>query len=46
MKTIISQILRNFKLLPVEGKTSIEPVFRVTLRARGGLWIKLEQRKF
>lgn len=44
MKTIISKILRDFKLHPVEGKTTFEPLFRITLRASGGLWVKLEPR--
>jgi cytochrome P450 family 4 len=44
MKTIISTILRSYKLSPVAGKTSIEPLFRITLRARGGLWVRLEPR--
>ncbi|CRK93272.1 CLUMA_CG006815, isoform A [Clunio marinus] len=44
MKVVISSILRNFKLLPVPGKTSIEPVFRITLRAHGGVWVRFEPR--
>ncbi|XP_037045955.1 probable cytochrome P450 4aa1 [Bradysia coprophila] len=45
MKTIISQILRHYRLLPVNGKTKIQPVFRITLRATGGLWIRFESRR-
>lgn len=45
MKTIISTILREFELLPVEGKTKIEPIFRITVRASGGLHIHLKTRK-
>ncbi|KAJ6643195.1 putative cytochrome P450 4aa1 [Pseudolycoriella hygida] len=44
MKTIIAQILRHYRLLPVKGKTKIEPIFRITVRAAGGLWIRLERR--
>lgn len=44
MKTVISTILRSFKLLPVAGKTKIQPLFRITLRAKGGLWVRLEPR--
>lgn len=44
MKTVISTILRSYKLSPVEGRTTIEPLFRITLRARGGLWVGLEPR--
>lgn len=45
MKTIISQVLRNYRLLPVKGKTTIEPVYRITVRAAGGLWVRLEERR-
>lgn len=44
MQTVISKILRNFHLMPVHGKTTIEPLFRITLRASGGLWVRLEPR--
>lgn len=44
MKTIMSTILRSYRLLPIPGKTKIEPLFRITLRARGGLWMRLEPR--
>lgn len=45
MKTIISQVLRHYRMLPVKGKTKLEPVFRITVRATGGLWIRLERRR-
>lgn len=44
LKTIVSTILRNFELLPVEGKTSIFPIYRITVRSSGGLWIEFKQR--
>lgn len=44
MKTVISTVLRKYELLPVAGKTTIEPVFRITVRASGGLWIQLKPR--
>lgn len=44
MKTVLSTLLRGYKLLPVEGKTKLEPVFRVTLRSRGGIWVEFEPR--
>lgn len=44
MKTVISTMLRSYRLLPVPGKTSLDPIFRITLRARGGLWVRLEPR--
>lgn len=44
MKTVISTILRSYRILPVAGKTSFEPLFRITLRARGGLWVQFEPR--
>lgn len=45
IKTIISTILREFELLPVAGKTKITPIFRITVRASGGLHIELKPRK-
>lgn len=45
IKTVISTILREFELLPVEGKTQINPIFRITVRASGGLHIQLQPRK-
>jgi cytochrome P450 family 4 len=44
MKTVISRILRSYRLLPVPGKTNLDPIFRITLRARGGLWVRIEPR--
>lgn len=44
MKTVISTILRSYSLSTVPGKTEVEPLFRITLRARGGLWVRLEPR--
>lgn len=45
MKTIISTILRSFKLSTIPGKETINPLFRVTLRASGGLWVRFEARQ-
>lgn len=45
MKTVISTILRRYELLPVPGKTEVDPVFRITVRASGGLWVKLASRR-
>lgn len=45
MKTIVSTVLRDFELLPVKGKTTIDPIFRVTIRATGGLWVELKKRR-
>lgn len=44
MKTVISTIIRSYRLLPVAGKTTFQPLFRITLRARGGLWVRFEPR--
>lgn len=44
MKTIVSTVLRHYELLPVAGKTKIEPMFRITVRAAGGLWVQLQPR--
>ncbi|XP_005176034.1 probable cytochrome P450 4aa1 [Musca domestica] len=45
IKTVISRLLRSYHILPVAGKTNIEPVFRITLRASGGLWVHLKSRE-
>ena len=44
MKAIISTILRKCHLEAVEGKTEVKPKFRLTVRAHGGLWVKITQR--
>uniref|UniRef100_A0A182SDZ0 Cytochrome P450 n=1 Tax=Anopheles maculatus TaxID=74869 RepID=A0A182SDZ0_9DIPT len=45
MKTVISRVLQNFHLSPAPGKEEVQPIFRMTLRARGGLWVKMTPRK-
>lgn len=45
MKTVISTLLRQFELLPVEGKTKVNPIFRITIRAAGGLYVHFKPRK-
>lgn len=45
MKTFLSTILRNYKLIIVPEKSTVYPVFRVTVRAKGGIWLKLEKRE-
>ncbi|XP_058115805.1 probable cytochrome P450 4aa1 [Anopheles ziemanni] len=45
MKTIVSRVLQNFHLSPAPGKEEVLPIFRMTLRAKGGLWVKLTPRK-
>ncbi|KAL5287880.1 hypothetical protein ACFFRR_008621 [Megaselia abdita] len=44
MKTVISKILRTYDILPVKGKTTFTPIFRITVRASGGLWVRLQKR--
>lgn len=44
MKTIVSTILRQYELVPVLGRTKIDAVFRITVRASGGLWIRFKER--
>lgn len=44
MKTVVSRLLRSYQLLPVPGKTSFHATFRITLRASGGLWVRLKPR--
>lgn len=45
MKTVISTLLRKYRFLPVPDKTQVRPLFRVTLRATGGLWVKFDERR-
>ncbi|XP_011502027.1 PREDICTED: probable cytochrome P450 4aa1 [Ceratosolen solmsi marchali] len=45
MKAMISAILRRCRLGSVEGKTEVRPKFRLTVRASGGLWLKINQRR-
>lgn len=46
MQTVISTILRHFELEPsqVPSKRTIDPVFRITVRASGGLWLHFKNR--
>ncbi|XP_008556152.1 probable cytochrome P450 4aa1 [Microplitis demolitor] len=44
MKSIISKVLRHYQLEPVPGKEELVTKFRVTARAKGGLWIKIKPR--
>ncbi|XP_002034036.2 probable cytochrome P450 4aa1 [Drosophila sechellia] len=44
IKTIVSRLLRSYQLLPVTGKTTVAATFRITLRASGGLWVRLKER--
>ncbi|XP_017866355.1 PREDICTED: probable cytochrome P450 4aa1 [Drosophila arizonae] len=45
IKTIVSRLLRSYQILPVPGKTTFEATFRITLRASGGLWVRLRPRQ-
>lgn len=42
MKSVISAILRKCRLEPVVGKEEIIAKFRMTVRAQGGLWMKIK----
>ncbi|KAG7211454.1 hypothetical protein KM043_010736 [Ampulex compressa] len=44
MKCIISAILRNCRLETIAGKDEIHLKFRMTIRAQGGLWVKVISR--
>lgn len=44
IKTVISRVLRHYELHPVVGKSNLKPVFRITVRATGGLWVRLQPR--
>lgn len=41
MKTIISTILRQYRLEPTPGKEDLVLTWRITIRARGGIWLRL-----
>ncbi|XP_030387659.1 probable cytochrome P450 4aa1 [Scaptodrosophila lebanonensis] len=45
IKTIVSRLLRSYQLQPVPGKTTFEAIYRITLRASGGLWVRLKPRE-
>jgi cytochrome P450 family 4 len=45
LKVVISKVLRHYRLMPIPGKTKINPIFRVTVRATGGLWVQLQKRE-
>ncbi|MFD2741096.1 cytochrome P450 [Sulfitobacter aestuarii] len=40
---ILSRILRDFRVLPVEGKVPV-PVAHLTVRAQSGIWLRFERR--
>lgn len=44
MQTVISTILRHYELVAVPSKMNIDPVFRITVRASGGLWVHFKSR--
>ncbi|XP_076248467.1 putative cytochrome P450 4aa1 isoform X1 [Calliopsis andreniformis] len=44
MKSMISAILRKCRLQSIPGKEEVRPKFRMTIRAQGGLWIKVVAR--
>jgi len=44
MKSVISAILRKCQLEPVVGKEKVITRFRMTIRAHGGLWVKMRAR--
>ncbi|XP_020293989.1 probable cytochrome P450 4aa1 isoform X2 [Pseudomyrmex gracilis] len=44
MKSVISAVLRKCRLESVTGKEEIIAKFRMTIRAQGGLWVKVRAR--
>lgn len=44
MKSVISAILRKCRLDSVIGKEKVIAKFRMTVRAQGGLWVKVRAR--
>lgn len=45
MKTILSVIIRNFHITPKPGKEEVNLSYRITLRAKGGIWLQLHDRR-
>ncbi|GAB1863847.1 Probable cytochrome P450 4aa1 [Camponotus japonicus] len=45
LKSIISAVLRKCRLEPILGKEKVIAKFRMTIRAHGGLWVKVRSRK-
>ncbi|XP_012137855.1 putative cytochrome P450 4aa1 isoform X2 [Megachile rotundata] len=44
MKCMVSAILRKCRLESIPGKQEVRPKFRMTIRAQGGLWVKVVAR--
>lgn len=44
MKSLISAILRKCRLESIPGKDKVIVKFRMTIRAQGGLWVKIKAR--
>lgn len=44
MKSVISAILRKCRLESIFGKEKVIAKFRMTVRAHGGLWVKVKAR--
>nr|XP_031826569.1 probable cytochrome P450 4aa1 isoform X1 [Nomia melanderi] len=45
MKSLVSSILRRCRLQSIPGKEEVKPKFRMTIRAQGGLWVKVVARE-
>lgn len=46
MVTILANILRHFEIYPSNRQSCIKPMFRVSLRASGGVWVQFKKRVF
>lgn len=44
IKSVVSAILRKCQLESVLGKEEVIAKFRMTIRAHGGLWVKVKAR--
>lgn len=44
MKTVISSVLKKRRLESILGKEEVVARFRMTVRAHGGLWVKIRAR--
>lgn len=45
MLTILARILQSFEIHPAKEHLEVKPMFRVSLRASGGIWMRFLKRK-
>lgn len=45
IKAVLAGIIKRYEVLPVLGK-NLNLSYRVTIRAKGGIWVHLQTRSF